>query len=1222
MNAAGKVQFLRYGALLLILAAALWFKFFFEPSYEAHPGPFETIAYTRPEQPNTGSEAGRHTYPPQPDPATVHGIARDLWIAPTSSWLNNEKGIAESALKNVDVDLLILPVQGDKNAFDLIERSLISRLVSDRLLQATEISVPNPTFVLRYLGSYRSTFPTDDVQVLARLLHAERILVLQAEHDRDGHWDLRATLNDAAGGSVVDSRTWSNLSYDDLLPPSVAFAAILDDVVQFATDRSTKSVQAKPKFDPDRFQFPNSLEDLTTRSRTSALHAAAYLQLLGMLHPRGSFDEVRYQLFERSLVELQKVSPRAPYYRYFKSRAYAYLERRPAAVAALGKPVNIHEKALLAALNGNLPDLEGYLAEMGTSPLDFMAWKDFQEIEYRYNYSASWDTRERFTLAHPVWAPFIDRSFRDYGEWANYSAATIKLGLEELLPANVVSLESQLVKLAITGDMPSELDLTRLVWRHLESFEDEDIPRWAAERDNFSNVSALDILDLAKMTAVANHLREIEEDLSKRVKPQAALDEINEFDSLFSGHPAVTLLKGRALEALAEESAGSEKENLKLASADTLLNGYAWTGQMTANATGVARKYADYLNESSYDGQPMLRSTYYSGYSRRYFEWPQAIDWYRKISSVEGRDGTFQRCIDYSWTSFWCLRLQIKNLEMTSGNPERVRSEMLAAYSDRFAGDPARNEYEVEIARTASDSDAEARLLESQIAAGSTDWSMYYALGRLYKRRGDYQSAQRVWLSYPGFQSDELTNSVAGASYADQAGAMLFWIGQHELALPLLEIAAANRTGAGNSMSSSARVALINGDLESAAEWSAARVRRYDDKYGLRDLLQILHIVGQSDLAWRAFDQVQATRQNSQMWSGALVGHRMAAATIADIADWIQSSESRKAAVTDGPSTYKTVDLAPRYLLMAGTMDRAPGPELGRMVAAAYSRARPRYLYRSMPGATQDGATAGQYAYLKSGTITYPHDVRVPFPLDEQHLESGQEVEHRFTMLADAMTAFLNADFDKSFELFNETAYCYYLEEYLPYYAYSAAMIGRPQHLPAVLSRREKNLERIRQREKFQTSELGYRFDEDLTYAVLAAFEDRHEAAIGFLQAALNNRPYLEDRSVYPMYQIVDLADRLYGKTGKAVYRDFALDLSRRHTVVLPMYAWAYFIVAKYSPSIVERIDAAASGLKLDPLSHRATQLPSDLIEDARKVLDTRGAPYLNRSGDTARRGA
>ena len=80
------------------------------------------------------------------------------------------------------------------------------------------------------------------------------------------------------------------------------------------------------------------------------------------------------------------------------------------------------------------------------------------------------------------------------------------------------------------------------------------------------------------------------------------------------------------------------------------------------------------------------------------------------------------------------------------------------------------------------------------------------------------------------------------------------------------------------------------------------------------------------------------------------------------------------------------------------------------------------------------------------------------------------------------------------------------------------------------------------------------------------------------------------------------------------MYRDFALDLSRRHTVILPMYSWAYFVLATHSESKFERVSATASGLHLDRLSHRATQLPPELVQEAKEMLEEGGAPYLHRS--------
>lgn len=401
--------------------------------------------------------------------------------------------------------------------------------------------------------------------------------------------------------------------------------------------------------------------------------------------------------------------------------------------------------------------------------------------------------------------------------------------------------------------------------------------------------------------------------------------------------------------------------------------------------------------------------------------------------------------------------------------------------------------------------------------------SLYYALGRLYKRRGEYQQAQEAWLSYPGFKANIAATTLAEATHADNSAAMLFWIGQHELAMPLLELSANSQTGSESSMTSAARVALLDGDLELAAAWSAERVRRYESKYGLRDFLELLHIVGQSQLAWDTFDQFQDVTQDAQMWSGALVGHRIASAATEDIAAWIQSSDRRREATVRSAGKGETIFLAARYLLMAGTMDRVPGAGFANDVSRAYAQSRPHY--RHMSGVEEKN---GEYESTKStevlaGKSRFKHDGLVPTPQELYHVEELTQIDHRYTMLAGAMTAFLNEDYENAFERFNEAAYYYYLDEYLPYYAFSAAALGKEKHLHAALAAREPIFGELLRKEAFRSSSLGYRFDEDMTYAVLAAFSGDHDSAMNSLRQALNNRPYLEERSAYPMYQIGSL---------------------------------------------------------------------------------------------------
>ena len=308
------------------------------------------------------------------------------------------------------------------------------------------------------------------------------------------------------------------------------------------------------------------------------------------------------------------------------------------------------------------------------------------------------------------------------------------------------------------------------------------------------------------------------------------------------------------------------------------------------------------------------------------------------------------------------------------------------------------------------------------------------------------------------------------------------------------------------------------------------------------------------------------------------------------------------------------VEFGARYLLLAGTLDRLPGPELERAIASVQRKDSPRLVTASItvPKGSETVQETREFVFYEH--TMYSGDELIPSPDFGRQSELDSEVGTRYQMIAEAMSAFLSNDFELAFTRFNETAHHYLLDEYLPYFALAANATGNAVHLYAALERREPRFQQARFYERANADKVGIRFDEDLTYGVLAAFDGDHEKAINSLQRALNDRPFNELRTVFPYYQIVDLADRLYEQTDEAAYRNLALDLARRHSVTLPMYSWAYFVIAKYSESKVERIEAMASGLHLDPQSRRGSQLSEELRQQAQVYLEGNDPPYLTRS--------
>jgi len=281
-----------------------------------------------------------------------------------SQWLESEQKTSMRAFRNTDFDLLVLPVQGGENSFDPIGRSLITRLIADRLITGANLQVPNPTYVFRVLGSHRSTYPQKDIERLIERLSPKQVVELHANHNRSEQFDLVVSVLDGQSRAVQRSKTWPQLKFSNTKPPSIVVQSILDEIFEFVTEKKEHST-AKTTSPLKDFRFTESLGELIAESAKSPLHSAAYLQLVGMLHPNADFNEVRYGLFERSLVQLEKLSADDPGKRYFTARAYAYLGRRPAAIHALGAPRSSHERALLALLNGDLPWLRQEVEKMG-----------------------------------------------------------------------------------------------------------------------------------------------------------------------------------------------------------------------------------------------------------------------------------------------------------------------------------------------------------------------------------------------------------------------------------------------------------------------------------------------------------------------------------------------------------------------------------------------------------------------------------------------------------------------------------------------------------------------------------------------------------------------------------------------------------------------------------------------------------------------------------------
>jgi hypothetical protein len=182
--------------------------------------------------------------------------------------------------------------------------------------------------------------------------------------------------------------------------------------------------------------------------------------------------------------------------------------------------------------------------------------------------------------------------------------------------------------------------------------------------------------------------------------------------------------------------------------------------------------------------------------------------------------------------------------------------------------------------------DAADRVFLDAIDAGTSQWAPYEKIGHKLQRESRFEDALNTVMQYPGFENVELEGAVAQSNRAYQFGSLLYWAGAYEQAAPLYEIAAATHTGSGAEMASAQRLALIDGDFELAQYHTARRIRRYHDKYAVRDVIGLSVIAGYPDQAWSVVNGFQPMFDQPELWVGALVALRAENRDLTSIIEW------------------------------------------------------------------------------------------------------------------------------------------------------------------------------------------------------------------------------------------------------------------------------------------------------------------------------------------------
>jgi tetratricopeptide (TPR) repeat protein len=512
--------------------------------------------------------------------------------------------------------------------------------------------------------------------------------------------------------------------------------------------------------------------------------------------------------------------------------------------------------------------------------------------------------------------------------------------------------------------------------------------------------------------------------------------------------------------------------------------------------------------------------------------------------------------------------------------------ETIRDIEGRFIGDPNLPVLLARVSLEKGDVRAAERHYRAAIEAQPARWEPYIALGRILLEDALPGKAAELFMSYPGFRKRTGENPVALANSAYEAGSLFYWSGNLAQAVPLYKIAAELDTGSEGSLASAIRLALIKGDYAFALSTSLGRARRYGSSFAYRDYFGLLHAMGQSKTAWDGFNALIRQIDRPHVWETALVGHRMAGASEAEIAAWVAQDSIRTAG--------KTYDYGAMYLLRAAFTDRTPSEKFTSELARVERPVR-KVAVLQFPAPkyepVQKELTGRSSVDGQSYRILGPEAERggsIPGPSPSGNADSAR-VKSDLAYLAEAYRATRQHDFALARATLDEASNLYDLRNsevsyMLPYMAFAAARSGNSSSVQRILER---------------FSERQRRFDYHLAQAAIQAVGGNVEAAVQSLHLALYRRPFTENRPLYTEYQFAEMCEWLYEATGNDKYRGLALDWARKNQVVQPWFAWPYAIEAKLSANSKERRRAIAMTYYLDKNSERLASIPAPEVRAA-----------------------
>ena len=828
----------------------------------------------------------------------------------SSPWLEREKKLFREVLAGHKYDALVLPVQADEPSFDRVARSLMTRYLTLRAEERSGERYPDPTLLARALGARERSVALDDALAFAARLGARAVVASSAKRTGDTY-SVRAALWLREGGAWREQRTAAldKLAYGDRVPPSLAFRDSVDALLDGLGVGTAKPHRTPPAGEPGNLRMDSLLQVARANEATPA-ERALRLQLLAALHERESLEAET--LFERSLVALWRSPTDSELQRVLEARAYMHLYRRPYALERLGTPASPAGRALLAALNGHVPDLEAAAASIENRGERLLAEIELADLYHFYDLRQRLSERRKLLL-EPAWTHAALLGFRlSQADW-------FRGDMHELLAEEIGSIApvrpgwhsagQWLRWLYFSGEPLTEhnLDVAHAleaayapVWRAKRE--------WAARRaaDRPAEWDYYDLLFAANRQAM---LKSVYATLHLQGLPAKADAMIDALAPAYEGYPRLMYFQAWALDRLGRDALPGAQQRLFSRSSALAAAAYRFEGGESHLAAAAEwyiyeRDYRKYLDEPPRHYRrevPRERLQFERlGFAAREME--------REIAFARRR-------LAFSNHSAQPLRDLVRWLRRAGRADEALVA--LEENRHRFVGTLARAELLAEAAEAARRSAEPQVVYRELLELNPHSWEARARLAKAYLEAGKPELAAQTYRAFPGFASQEGHNVVGLSNYAFDAGYDLYRRGEARHAEALFRQSTQLATWSAREIHSREILALMADNMGEALKHAQYQVERYSD--GRAAMRQVLYnfLLGNRDAAFAMFGDYASRFGTEEVWTAAFIAHRMQGLDYGGVESWLAD-----AARSDTRRDYLTGALRERHAFMLAYTDR------------------------------------------------------------------------------------------------------------------------------------------------------------------------------------------------------------------------------------------------------------------------------------------------------------